>query len=136
MAFVKQNNNKLLDMIEDTIRTAMALVRAAFPSFQIELDDARRDFPHHKPLDILLCLQNAVSLIKLDAVRNIVLDVSYHSSSHQRTDLRAPIVWDLGGVQLEQATQVQAIQNGRHDDFYDDDDFGRENQRSGCLRGG
>ena len=53
VAFVEQNKNKLLDIIEDTIYTAIALARASFPSFQIELDDARRDFPYHKPLDIL-----------------------------------------------------------------------------------
>ena len=46
VAFVLLNKNKLLDMIEDTLCTAIALVRANFPSFQIELSDARRDYPH------------------------------------------------------------------------------------------
>ena len=43
IAFVEQNKSKLLDMIEDTLRTAIALVRADFQSFQIDLSDARRD---------------------------------------------------------------------------------------------
>ena len=80
-------------MIEGTICTATALARADFPSFHIKLDDARRDFPHHKALGILQFVQNRSRqnaelncLVKLDAARNIVLDVSCHPTSHQMHD--------------------------------------------------
>ena len=83
VAFVEQNNNKLLDMIEDTIRTAIALVRADFLSFQIELSDARRDYPHQKPLGIMRIgswqnveIDCAIQQDGAVGARNIVLDIT------------------------------------------------------------
>ena len=75
----------LLDMIEDTLRTAIALVREDFPSFQIELSDAQRDYPHQKPLGVMRIgsRQNAKidCIIQQDGARNIVLDISCYRGS-------------------------------------------------------
>ena len=40
--------------------------------------------------------------------------------------MRILIIWDLCGIQLAHAAQVQAIQNGSNDYFYDGDDVGKE----------
>ena len=114
VAFVEQNKSKLLDMIEDTLRTAIALVRADFPSFQIELSDARRDYPHQKPLGVMRIgsQQNAEidCIIQQDCARNIVLDISCYRSWHQRNNTRITQK-NLGGIELARAAKVPAIQN-------------------------
>jgi len=112
LVFLNQNKNKLLDMIEDTVRTVLALTSADFSLLQIELSGAQRDFPPHQPLDHMRLFFQANDkidcLIKQDGARNIVLDVCYYGRINED---RLKVPKALGGIVLAQAAEAPAIQN-------------------------